>query len=406
MALTFKILNTTYFPLMSFTKGVLSLQFQDEGQTKINSFFQKPAKPQLFSEHGKPGSAKSKIVAKSCIIIDDDDDFKKSKIKPSIKSPNADPTNKKYKSTTGSETEKVPIKNEKASKQMAVSDKTVPVTCIPETQLLFTPPSKGSDISSSHSSRSDKKSEFSDPMLIPDTPTEEKEAAKAKKPLGRSFLFSAAQIATNPIQQAKENRQAKLLQKKQANQARKGLLSVSVDFNQQRKLDDNKTVKETCDSSERDLTEIKPCIDNVENTSSECLKTINAIDITPTKIYAESHSIKRMAKTGGSPESKRSNGVDVNGIATGVEVDNGDKENAVRQLGFDGKVLGSSEDQQSLPAKFEKASTLLPVPKVSGNKPAKKVNKAAVEREMVKQEEKRRLSEKMRKYQLTGTLGK
>lgn len=370
--------------------------FQDEGQKSIVSFFQKATapKPQLFSEHGKSTSCNSKQP--SCILINDDDgdDFKPEK-------PN------KIKENAKKEIVTTPGKGSSSG-----SKENIPVTCIPETQLLFTPPGKSDQAAFSNASKKpDSLSSSFDFGLIPDTPVNKQEAAKTKRPIGRSFLMSATEMSSNPIQKAKENRAAKLLQKKQASQARKGLMTVSVNINTNQSKEMKPDVSGNYTDSKIALTGIKTS-ENVtepkENAAYNC-KTLQ--DVTPTKVYADSCSIKRMAKSGDSPEHKRSNGLEME--ADGAEINQSPVDKVSKQLGFhdiglsDPNVVNSDDkcNQSEKVMVFKSAKTKLLEIEQERRKQIPLLDGDRLEMELMKYEEKKKLNEKLLKYQLTGSMG-
>ncbi|KAL4232940.1 Tripartite DNA replication factor [Mactra antiquata] len=341
---------------------------KDEGQKKISSFFQqgsnKSTAKSLFCEHGK--------------IVD------KKITKPLSES----------KSVTS-----LPVCGKVSSK--TDSNISSPVTCIPDTQVLVTPPcvkgkSKRIDGEGNNQSNNVEVSDFG---IIPDTPeTKKEDPIKSKRPLARSFLLSTSQFGSNPIQKAKENREAKLALKKKTCLAKKGLLSVCVQFNNEENRSGNMTGGITDTNSVIDLTDSIPQV----NGNSKPL------EVTPTKIYSNGDTLKRMAKSGDSPDGKRT----VN-----------ESESFKKQLSFKndaGKLdlNSSSEDSILTKLKNEKASAseIMNINQVSKEEMVKRKKKEelltakrqkelerALERKRVEKEENRRKIEKLMKYQLAGS---
>ena len=249
------------------------------------------------------------------------------------------------KSTSGTAKKESPtIKNASYDN---VKGKETEVCVVPETQFIFTPESKATKKVETDNSLKSASDVFHSPIssasgtstdfgIIPDTPDSSKIQIKPKKPLGRSFLLSASSFASNPIQKAKENREAKLaLKKKRASLSKKGSVSVCVEFK-----DQNITADKTEQS--RFVNELSPSLIAHWETSDNDVKRekvavsqtleISVDDKTPTKVYgnAETASVKRMAKSGISPAAKRSDGQNCQ-----VNVINSD--DTVRVLSFESK---------------------------------------------------------------------
>ncbi|XP_053390729.1 DNA ligase 1-like [Mercenaria mercenaria] len=398
---------------------------KEEGQKKISSFFQqKPAektKPKaLFTEHGHQKNAQKFQLTEQIAISDGLEKKLESTGRQNL--PNE---KENVKETLRCKAEHVETSvNERArAKNTADSAKQAAVTCIPETQICFTPPGV-------KESKNDVKDspEVNDFGLIPDTPQEKKEeVTKPKRPLGRSFLLSAAQMGTNPIQKAKEHRQEKLAMKKKVSQARKSLLSVSVQFNPEEKEMSNGTVKTACSLNaylDKNVTA------DTENHNGDLHGNSNLVcdGKTPTKIYSDGNTMKRMAKSGTSPDSKRlvsdeSGKVnDSNGVSNGKQLSLG---NSVCKLDFDGNTEklvteGAGLGKIDTPVDetdFKSAKSLLENKSKAKSKEEQirmerkkmrermlklKQEKELLEKKRVAKEENRRKSEKLMKYQLTG----
>lgn len=331
-----------------------------------------------------------------------------------------------------------PKSSEKSqSDHIAERTKQAVVTSIPETQVLFTPP--GANVGKRGKDGVKDSPDISDFGLIPDTPQDKKdEVVKTKRPLGRSFLLSAAQMGTNPIQKAKEHRQEKLAMKKKMSMARKSLVSVSVEFNPDKK-DASKTPSEQLISS--DVGKVSGIETNKTSDSGEMVsqvgeehsdKILVCDGKTPTKIYSEGNTIKRMAKSGISPDSKRS----VGDTSTKVNAGNESNDNELTSMGHSVCKLnfGGNTDRHvtettavgetSVPVNetdFKSAKTLLEDKDIVKSKEDQirierkkrkerelklKQERELLEKKRVAKEENRRKSEKLLKYQLTGDTGK
>ena len=368
---------------------------QDEGQKKISSFFQMSAEKAsnsatLFSEVGRKthsdkssvsvkGSKSGSSIAKEnkspsnivTVISDsgDADEFLPSK---KIRSPNnqfdsseniascsrsfeakVEKADKKVQ--LGHRKNKSPNSDNIPNDLPVLKNRPVQADCqvVPETQFMFTPEIKQSKnerqvkalVSESFSSPVPKGCDGSDFGLtcIPDTPESNEIKVKPKRPLGRSFLLSSTSIASNPIQKAKENREAKLALKKKATLARKSLLSVSVTFNDNKSIAGGtesdiakesslavnmspNSIEDKFDSHSQEM------VDKVADTTE--MQEVTATDNkTPTKIYinANTSSLKRMAKSGLSPDGKRTNGEN-------TDIDMLSCDDAVKALDFENKT--------------------------------------------------------------------
>lgn len=211
---------------------------------------------------------------------------------------------------------------------------------IPETQLFKSP--------AGYQQKDKKFDSLSDceEIIIPDTPEDSKVEAKGKKIFGRSFLTSSAAVGKKP-----GLTKAEIIQKKRLSRARKSLVSISLnsplnvavkESNGNSKADVKGEMKEEETVLIDDLEEQGPVVDleaNFDEEASEvenesCTKTkikvcsqeeaveemeeesiesdvenicdssLNPADAeTPTKMYES--SIKRMSKTGESPDAKR-----------------------------------------------------------------------------------------------------
>ena len=373
---------------------------QDEGQKKISSFFQMSAEKAsnsatLFSEVGRKthsdkssvsmkGSKSGSSIAKEnkspsnivTIISDsgDADEFLPSK---KIRSPNNQfESSENIASCSRSSGAKVEKANKKVQlghrKNKSPNSDNIPndlpvlknrpvqadSQVVPETQFMFTPEIKQSKnerqvkaiASESFSSPILKGCDGSDFGLIPDTPESNEINVKPKRPLGRSFLLSSTSIASNPIQKAKENRLAKLALKKKATLARKSLLSVSVTFNDNKSIaggTESDIAKESslamntslCSIEDKFGSHSQEIVDKVADTT-EMQEVTAADNKTPTKIYinADTSSLKRMAKSGLSPDGKRTNGEN-----TGTDIDMLSCDDAVKALDFENKTRSAGD---------------------------------------------------------------
>lgn len=210
---------------------------------------------------------------------------------------------------------------------------------IPETQLFKSP--------AGYQQKDKKFDSFSDceEIIIPDTPEDSKVEAKGKKVFGRSFLTSSAAVGKKP-----GLTKAEIIQKKRLSRARKSLVSISLnsplnvavkesDGNSKADVKgENKEEAVLIDDFEKDspIVDLEASFDEVtpkveeesrtkikndigsedeaveemeeENIGSDveniCDSSLNPADAeTPTKMYES--SIKRMSKTGESPDAKR-----------------------------------------------------------------------------------------------------
>ena len=226
---------------------------------------------------------------------------------------------------------------------------------VPETQFFFTPENKlkkcnkKTEETKKSTPDSPKTSNSStDFGIIPDTPDSNDISVKPKRPLGRSFLLSATSLASNPIQKAKENREAKLALKKKAVLARKSSGPVSVEFNKERSVSSETEkkfdgfVQESSVGSINAKSDAKGTGNGLKLISPDKSETETDIeDKTPTKIYAnsETSAIKRMAKPGISPASKRTDDQ-----KSPVKVT--DKDDTVRILSFDLRTNQNGVDRK------------------------------------------------------------
>lgn len=414
---------------------------KENGQKKISSFFQQPAettKPKsLFTEHG-PQSEMSKFQTSGAVIISDDsDDFRNGKSNITKYQNNFSERGLAGKidiEAGNGKRRNGPLDNKITKFSNSVSSMSQSaVTCIPETQVIFTPPSlKKGKVDT------DELKEATDFGLIPDTPQgKQEEEVKSKRPLGRSFLLSTTQIGSNPIQKAKEHRDAKLALKKKASHARKGLLSVSVQFNPEESeaFKNNTSKQETDSTGNGHLTLMKNEISNTENSSKGHLTDEESLqdNETPTKVYSDGISIKRMSKSGISPDSKRvvpinadnhekCTGSDITPVSIKKQlsfpenVNTGSigvvKENNINECIDTGRANVSNSA-----VKFQSAKVVLGSQSAVLSKEQKlrlerkrmkeeeqklRQREKDLEKQRVAREEKRRKSEKLMKYQLTG----
>ena len=268
---------------------------QEEGQKKISSFFlkaneAKAAKSSLFNEVGSSVASKTSHLLCSTntsrdkpIVLSDSEDFveqknnNRSKEVKIVSKPVVQNTHKSCleadKQTRGRTRDSIPSNTD--------------LVIIPETQLDFTPKEK---ISKQIKHKENGTNALKSPMddmdsdFVPDTPENlKKEQIQTKRQFSRSYLLSSSEFGSNPIQKAKENREAKLaLKRQQMSAARKGLVSVSVNFTRQKPVGSVETSQE-----------LQP---NGENQTE---------GVTPTKISGNGFSLKRMSKSGVSPDAKR-----------------------------------------------------------------------------------------------------
>lgn len=124
------------------------------------------------------------------------------------------------------------------------------------------------------------------PDIIPVTPENEMCAADAKRKrvFGRSFLTARNAVASKPCVKMKAEKNSK----EKLSKTRKSLISLTVNFNNNgmNMVDDSRNVEGNKN----------PCEDMGTNACT--------VKVTPTKVY-DGISIKRMAKQGTSPDSKR-----------------------------------------------------------------------------------------------------
>lgn len=390
---------------------------QDVGQKNILSFFQKKSnsssRQPLFTEHGNNTFSRTATKLDTCIVIDDDsEDFKTTKSNKSSGKVSVTNTKGCFKSAGSEKSSSISVEINGAMGQESSL-----VECVPETQLLFTPPGQHKQASEHRLLGGSKLSvgtqDSTDSGLIPDTPNDKKpEIAKSKHTLGRSFLLSSAQIASNPIQKAKENRQAKLVERKQARQAKQGLTSVAVNFNNVASTPANSSTTAKCHSEHTSsLTGIKPTgRTDIDEPQDVDVKTgdQNTSDVTPTKVYTESFSVKRMAKEGLSPHCKRKSNAEERALDSETNIA------VVKQLGFhsvetrglsstdqskvatardiDEKLTNGRTNQELVKGKWDDCQNELQEDKL-------------LEMKLVRKEERKRNSEKILKYQLTGNTG-
>lgn len=237
-------------------------------------------------------------------------------------------------------------------------------TVIPETQIFRSPCGPQQE---------DRKNDSVidlEEMIIPDTPEDSKGEVKAKKVFGRSFLTSAAALGKKPGLTKSE-----LIQKKRLSRARKSLVSISLNNSVNASVQDNdiqKTpvvanevlkdttmdeidvIEEAKNAADEDPTQMfdsrsqvfgnlhfKKCREDeidrppMEDENNEDIKENNSdlsfspVDsATPTKMYEV--TIKRMSKSGESPQSKRLTTDENNG--NGDEYDVSNKDSVKRNL--------------------------------------------------------------------------
>ena len=372
----------------------------------------------MFSEHGDHNTSSKQYSSEPILIKDDacDLDPKGSDISraelPKHKKIIEQPFNRK---TEGSKA--LAPNTEDASNSPDVVTNSA-VTCIPETQICFTPP--GSNKVSTDSVKiSPQTNDFG---LIPDTPQDKKQdVVKTKRPLARSFLLSTSQMGSNPIQKAKEHRQEKLAMKKRASLARKSLLSVSVQFNQ----DENKKWNSTAENVQlQSDTNVDKRVDSEQVIQGEVSE-----GKTPTKIYCDGNSMKRMAKSGSSPDSKRLSDGLGNSESNQPSIDEKSSlGNSVCRLNFEVKSDRQSSGDTNIEqpkisideTDFKSAKSMLQNTSVEKSREElmrierkkekekqmqMKKEKERLEKMRVTKEENRRKSEKLMKYQLTGVTG-
>lgn len=309
------------------------------------------------------------------------------------------------------------------------------VTFIPETQAIFTPPSlKNANLDAKDSK------DVTDFGLIPDTPQGNKdEEVRSNRPLGRSFLLSTAQIGTNPIQKAKEFREAKLALKRKQSQARKGLVSVSVQFSSdENDVSSMNSINQDTSSSLNNQFDRFDCLKTENSTNGPLSKDQLLVEKdTPTKVYSDGNSLKRMCKSGFSPDSKRiisdvakNNVDDVNNMIGCDEVagsvkkqlcfpESGGDSNSYDWKMFENNSNGATDKNINV-STFQSAKSLLGNQseefikekklrmerrKIKEKEQKLKQQEKILEKQRVAREENRRKSEKLMKYQLTGVTG-
>ena len=303
---------------------------------------------------------------------------------------------------------------------------------VPETQFFFTPENKlkkgGRKIDELNNSTPDSvKSPTccsgTDFGIIPDTPDSNDTSVNPKRPLGRSFLLSATSLASNPIQKAKENRQAKLALKKKAALVRKSSGStLSVEFNKQRPIPKDTEMKteslvKQFTGSISSMLDTKGSDSDMKLLTPDKLETEATIEYkTPTKLYASSEtlSVKRMAKPGISPISKR---MDTENSTVKVT----DKDDPVRILSFDATTnQRKTTNTGANMGEFVPASKMEPEPfgdviefekqkqeenKLKREKLEKRRLEILQEKRKKDQEERKKNHEKLLNYQLSGDVG-
>ncbi|KAL3856424.1 hypothetical protein ACJMK2_011186 [Sinanodonta woodiana] len=194
-----------------------------------------------------------------------------------------------------------------------------------KTQLettLVSPSAKGQLLLPAISPLDGSKRHPKDCDMIPDTPDSHSLFSRAdKKPpiLGRSFLCSRNSLFMNPIQQAKENRDRLKMLKQCKKRASKEAVGVSVTFSSdsyEEQINNERSMKaKDGDPPPKNIDlSVAVCNENdcKTNTSGE----------TPTKSYQDGTSaptVKRMAKGGISPDTKRNPYANVNhGVQSAV----------------------------------------------------------------------------------------
>ena len=306
----------------------------------------KPTNSGLFTTLGAKSSAHSKLS------------LRRNQSKESSKTlGNKTPPNISYQSSLS-----VPVVQEgtKVQDEEPCNEPTV----IPETQIFRSPAGPQQE---------DRKNDSVidlEEMIIPDTPEDSKGEVKAKKVFGRSFLTSAAALGKKPGLTKSE-----LIQKKRLSRARKSLVSISLNNSVNASVQDNdiqKTpvvanevlkdttmdeidvIEEAKNAADEDPTQMfdsrsqvfgnlhfKKCREDeidrppMEDENNEDIKENNSdlsfspVDsATPTKIYEV--TIKRMSKSGESPQSKRLTTDENNG--NGDEYDVSNKDSVKRNL--------------------------------------------------------------------------
>ena len=298
----------------------------------------KPTNSSLFTTLGTKSSAHSKLS------------LRRNQSKESSKTlGNKTPPNISYQSSLS-----VPVVQEgtKVQDEEPCNEPTV----IPETQIFRSPAGPQQE---------DRKNDSVidlEEMIIPDTPEDSKGEVKAKKVFGRSFLTSAAALGKKPGLTKSE-----LIQKKRLSRARKSLVSISLNNSVNASVQDNdiqKTpdttmdeidvIEEAKNAADEDPTQMfdsrsqvfgnlhfKKCREDeidrppMEDENNEDIKENNSdlsfspVDsATPTKMYEV--TIKRMSKSGESPQCKRLTTDENNG--NGDEFDVSNKDSVKRNL--------------------------------------------------------------------------
>ena len=430
--------------------------FQDENQKKISSFFQKAAEKQstaskLFSEVGskvdKPASkvspqtsskSKENKSPSGVVTVISENDDESDEFAPALKkirSPTFQTKKLKEHKTSPGRVNKQVLGTCKGAGSHSGLDgpKVAEPLVVPETQFFFTPENKLKkgeqkidELNNSipDSVKSPTGCSGTDFGIIPDTPDSNDTSVKPKRPLGRSFLLSATSLASNPIQKAKENRQAKLALKKKAALVRKSSGStLSVEFNKQVPIPKDTEMKteslvKQFTGSISSIPDAKESDSDMKLLTPDKLENEAAIeDKTPTKLYASSEtlSVKRMAKPGISPMSKR---MDTEKSAVQVT----DKDDTVRILSFDAeRKLGDIErkvtNASASMGGFVPASKMKPEPfgdviefekqkqelnKLKREKLEKRRLEILQEKRKKDQEERKKNHEKLLNYQLSG----
>ncbi|XP_061197074.1 DNA replication ATP-dependent helicase/nuclease DNA2-like [Saccostrea echinata] len=311
---------------------------KDEKQKKISSFFQqgnstsKPATSNLFTTLGNKPTTVSKLS------------LKRNKSTESLKSNQTDKIDAASRKCVQSSSVKSNVGLPKRTEGEGDIPHKEP-TVIPETQLFKSPA-----LCKQGDERNDSISDCEE-IMIPDTPEDSKVEPKGKKGFGRSFLTSTAAVGKKP-----GLTKAEIIQKKHLSRARKSLVSISLSSHMngnitEKEIDKNleKVEGNGCHEILSDVTVevdhrdsgigLKESFDNTrllmenesqvfgqtkigkssesmqdqglvekENIESDaeniCDSSLITMDAeTPTKLYET--SIKRMSKTGESPEYKR-----------------------------------------------------------------------------------------------------
>ncbi|KAK3590495.1 hypothetical protein CHS0354_015484 [Potamilus streckersoni] len=297
---------------------------EDCNQMKISSFFQPGSSmSDLFTKHGdkteigrgigKPSKKRSHVNH-----FNSDKESSCSKSACVVQSTNfqasIDKGNARVK--TPSSTEAANLEESILKQNIKLIGRPIPMEdeIICNTQLETTPAAKGQLLLPAVSPLDGSKRHPKDCDMIPDTPNSHSLFSKTKKKppvLGRSFLCSRNSLFTNPIQQAKENRDKLKMLKLDKKRAPKTTMGVSVTFSSdshKEQINNEKSLK-TKDGDSYSVDDLPPInIDLSDSMGNESDCKTNKSGETPTKVYNDGTSaptVKRMAKQGISPDTKR-----------------------------------------------------------------------------------------------------